>query len=75
MADMMEDFSKKQEMLRRGLIDFMLNGTLTWNELANEVGLSRFTILNFARHKKDIGLKTMGKIERFLASKVNNEVD
>lgn len=75
MADIMEEFRLRQEQTRKALIDFMLNGTLTWGELATDLELSRMTILSFARHKKDIGLKTMGKIERYLASKVKHEVD
>ena len=66
MVEMLEEVKIRQELLRKELIDFMLDGTMTWKQVAKELGLSYFTVLKFVRHEKDISLKTMGKLNRFL---------
>lgn len=67
MADITEELNMKQETLRTGLIQFMLNNNdMTWQELGEQVGISYMTILKFLRHKRSISRKTMFKIEQYL---------
>jgi transposase len=73
MVEILEEFKLKQELLRKQLIDFMLDGTMTWQQLAKELDLSYFTILKFVRHEKDISLKSMRKLNRFLNPEVTHE--
>lgn len=69
MAEQLEEFKLKEEGLRKSLIEFMLNSTMTWQELATELDLSYITILKFCRRKKSISRSTMIKIDLYLRGK------
>lgn len=69
MADLLDEFKLKQDMVRHDLIRFMLQSTMTWKELAKETGIGWFTILKFVRHKKDVRRSTMVRLEQYLISK------
>jgi hypothetical protein len=69
MAELLEEFVLKQEQLRKSLIDFMLENSLTWSELSTDLDVNYITILKFLRHKRDISRKTMIKIDRYLLAK------
>lgn len=69
-TDLLDEVKLKQDLVRHDLIQFMLTSPMTWQELAQEVGVGWFTILKFVRHKKEIRRNTMVKIEQYLLSKV-----
>lgn len=53
-------------IIRDELLEYMCCSDKTWSEVAQEVGVSRFTLMKFARLKHDISRRTLVRIKKYL---------
>ena len=66
MPRIQEELIELMNIIRDELREFICTSDKTWKGIAEEVGISRFTLMKFARNKHDISRRSLVRIKKYL---------